>query len=257
MSRGAVIITGASRGLGASAARFAGWLGAPLVIGARTASALETVAEDVREQGGRVSIVVGDVVEANVQAEMVARAQADFGGISALVNNAATIQPIAELSGADADAWEAHWRLNVLAPVLLTRRALPALREARGRVINVSSGAAEKVTVGWGAYDVSKAALNHFTRQLAAEEPAVTAVALRPGAVDTEMQSVIRASGEHAMEPDSYARFVGLFERGELIPPDGPGRVLAMLALWAPHSLSGEFVRWDDPRVQALETHLP
>ena len=110
---------------------------------------------------------------------------------------------------------------------------------------------------GWGAYDLSKAALNHFTRQLAAEEPNLVSVAFRPGVVDTEMQAEIRSHGREAMPPASYARFVRSFQAGKLLPPEKPGRALAMLALWAPQALSGEYVSWDDPRVEALAAHIP
>jgi len=256
MEQGAVIVTGASRGLGAAAARALASFGAPVVIGARTASGLETVAQDIRGRDGRAAVVVGDVTQESVRKQLVETALQDFGGLRGLVNNAAMLRPIAPLAQAEAGAWEAHFRLNLMAPVLLTRLALDALRRSDGRVINVSSGAAGHVTPGWGAYDLSKAALNQFTRQLAAEEPNVVSVAFRPGVVDTEMQAEIRTTGQEAMPPESYARFVRSFEQGELLPPEKPGRALAMLALWAPQALSGEFVGWDDPRVEVLAANI-
>lgn len=252
MEEGAVIVTGASRGLGAAAARALASLGAPVVIGARTGSDLEAVADDIRARDGRVAAVVGDVTEESVRAKLVEVALQQFGRLRGLVNNAAMLRPIAPLAQAESGAWQAHFQLNLMAPVLLTKLALEPLRSSEGRVINVSSGAAIRVTPGWGAYDLSKAALNHFTRQLAAEEPGLVCVAFRPGVVDTEMQAEIRSTGREAMPPDSYARFVRSFEKGELLPPDRPGRALAMLALWAPHALSGEYISWDDPRVEAL-----
>lgn len=256
MEQGAVIVTGASRGLGAAAARALASFGTPVVIGARTASDLEAVASDIRARDGRAVAVVGDVTDESVRAKLVETAVQQFGRLQGLVNNAAMLQPIALLDQAEADAWEAHFQLNLIAPVLLTKLALQSLRQAEGRVINVSSGAALRVTPGWGAYDLSKAALNHFTRQLAAEEPNLVSVAFRPGVVDTEMQAEIRSQGREAMPPESYDRFVRSFETGELLPPEKPGRALAMLALWAPQSLSGEYVSWDDPRVEALAANI-
>jgi NAD(P)-dependent dehydrogenase (short-subunit alcohol dehydrogenase family) len=252
MEQGAIIVTGASRGLGAAAARALANFGAPVVIGARTASDLEAVANDIRARDGRAVTVVGDVTEDSVRARLVETALQEFGRLRGLVNNAAMLRPIAPLAQAESGAWEAHLQLNLIAPVLLTKLALEHLRESNGRVINVSSGAALRVTPGWGAYDLSKAALNHFTRQLAAEEPNVISVAFRPGVVDTEMQAEIRSTGREAMPPEAYARFVRSFEEGELLPPEKPGRALAMLVLWAPQTLSGEYVSWDDPRVEAL-----
>jgi len=252
MAQGAVIVTGASRGLGAAAVRELARLGVPTVIGARTPADLQAVANDVRTLGGRVTVVVGDITQDKIRAGLIRAAQVTYGGLLGLINNAAMLTPIALLSQAEEAAWAAHWQLNVLAPVLLTKMALPALRQSRGRVINVSSGAAERVTPGWGAYDLSKAAINQFTRQLAAEEPDVISVAFRPGVVDTEMQAEIRSSGQGAMLPQSLARFVRLFEDGQLLPPEKPGQVLAKLALWAPSSLSGQFVSWDDAGMEHL-----
>jgi NAD(P)-dependent dehydrogenase (short-subunit alcohol dehydrogenase family) len=252
MNEGAVIVTGASRGLGAATARALVGFGAPVVLCARTAPDLHALAGDIRDEGGQAEIVAGDVTQSEVQTKLVDVANARFGGIRGLVNNAATLQPIAPLADADGEAWAVLWRLNVLTPVTLTRLALPALRTSGGRVINVSSGAAEKTIPGWAAYDVSKAALNHFTRQLAEEEPDIVAVAVRPGTVNTQMQAEIRTEGQPAMRPQSYAHFVELFEQGRLLPPEKPGRAIAVLALWAPPALTGEFVRWDDARVEEL-----
>jgi len=148
--------------------------------------------------------------------------------------------------------------LILFGPVMLTQAALPHLRQRAGRVINVSSGAAVKVIQGWGAYCVAKAALNHFTRVLAEEEPAITAIALRPGKVDTAMQETIRKEGAGGMTASAHAGFVEAHARGELLPPEQPGRALAVLALHGPREWSGEFISWDEEKLQLLvEKHFP
>jgi NAD(P)-dependent dehydrogenase (short-subunit alcohol dehydrogenase family) len=175
-----------------------------------------------------------------------------FGRIDALVNNAGAIEPMSPIAEADSQAWEQNWRLNVLGPVMLTRLALPSLRERKGRVINVSSGAAVNVIGGWGAYSTAKAAINHLTRILASEEPAITAIALRPGIVDTEMQATIREKGRDRMAERNYNLLHGLYEQGRLLPPEAPGRALACLSLHAPREWSGDTIQWDEERVQRL-----
>ena len=127
--------------------------------------------------------------------------------------------------------------------------AVPALRAAPGRVVNISSGAAVKPIGAWSAYCAAKAALTHLTAVLAVEEPRIISVALRPGVVDTEMQAVIRREGPSAMDPERAAYFVQLKEEGRLEPPWVPARAAAWLALHAPPSMSGRFVEYDDPRV--------
>ena len=132
------------------------------------------------------------------------------------------------------------------------RLALPSMRLHRGRVINITSGAAVNVIGGWGAYSAAKVAINHLTMILAAEEPEITALALRPGLVDTAMQATIREKGQGQMAESSYRRLAGAHAQGSLLPPDAPGRAIACLALFAPHAWSGEVLQWDDERVQQL-----
>jgi NAD(P)-dependent dehydrogenase (short-subunit alcohol dehydrogenase family) len=175
--------------------------------------------------------------------------------LDGLVNNAGVLEPVALLAEADPAGWRTNIEVNLLGPFYLTHFALPHLRPRRGRVINVSSGAAVKTTEGWSAYSTAKAALNHFTRLLAAEEPEVVAVALRPGVVDTAMQATIREEGQEGMTGESHEKFVQYHEQGQLLPPEKPGRALALLALYAPHEWSGEFIAWDAPRVERLTEH--
>jgi NAD(P)-dependent dehydrogenase (short-subunit alcohol dehydrogenase family) len=175
-----------------------------------------------------------------------------WGRIDTIVNNAGTVEPIARIDAAEPPGWQENWLVNVLGPVMLTQAALPYLRRSEGRVIHISSGAAVKVVPGWGAYSVAKAALNHFNQMLAVEEPNITTIALRPGAVNTEMHAVIRAEGADAMSDENYSFFVNLHRQNKLLPPEKPGHALALLALYAPHEWSGEFIQWDEERVTNL-----
>jgi NAD(P)-dependent dehydrogenase (short-subunit alcohol dehydrogenase family) len=252
MTKATVLITGSSRGLGAAAARMSAELGANVVLMARSEDDLEAVAAEIRSAGGQALVVDGDVsVAANCQ-RAVAEAVERFGGLDAVVNNAGTVEPIAPIAEGDLQAWQENLAVNLVGPVMITQAALPHLRQCSGRVLNVSSGAAIHVIPGWSAYCVAKAGINHFTRAVAEEEPAVTAIAFRPGVVDTAMQATIRTKGGKGMPEEEYARFVDYYEEGELLPPELPGCALAVLALYAPHEWSGEFVAWNEERVQSL-----
>ncbi len=252
MTTPTIILTGASRGLGAAAAEILAKSGTNVVLNARSEDGLRAVATRVDASGERVLLAPGNVADAAVCRAVVQAAVERFGRLDALVNNAGILQPIAPVATADPEAWAANIAVNLLGPFALTHYALPYLRQSRGRLINVSSGAAESVTQGWSAYSAAKAALNHFTRVLAAEEPHIVAISLRPGVVDTAMQQAIREDGAQGMAPDSHQRFRQYHERGELLPPEAPGRALAALALAAAPEWSGEFMAWDDERVQRL-----
>jgi len=252
MSELTILITGASRGLGAAAARAAGQLGANVVLTARSAGDLEAVAADVEEAGGQALAIPGDVSRPEDDERIVAAAIERFGALDALVNNAGILGPVGPIAEAEAGPWHDTWAINVLGPGILTRAALPHLRQRKGRVINVSSGAAVSPVPGWGAYCLSKAAVTHLTRMVAAEEPDVTAISFRPGVVDTAMQAAIRSEGAAGMPREEYERFVAYHREGELLPPAVPGCALAVLAFYAPPSWSGAFLSWDEGQVQSL-----
>lgn len=91
--------------------------------------------------------------------------------------------------------------------------------------------------------------MNHLASTLAAEEPDVATIAVRPGIVDTDMQGTIRSNGQEAMQGD-HKKFVELKESGKLLKPEDPAHVLAALAAKAPLNLSGSFVSFDDEELK-------
>ncbi len=251
MSR-VILITGASRGLGAAAALAAAQQGAHLVINARNATKLEAVASTCREHGVQTIAIPGDISEPETSRRMVQAASEAFGRVDAVIHNAAVLSPIAPIAQADLSAWEINWRVNLLAAVALLKESLPMLRESRGRVVLVSSGAAIHPYPTWGAYCASKAALNHLAAVLAKEEPNITALAFRPGIVDTDMQAQIREHGAGVMPPELYEKFLTYKREGRLQPPEVVARPLIAVALHAPHAWSGEFVAYYEDKIQTL-----
>ena len=172
-----------------------------------------------------------------------------FGRIDALVNNAGIIQPISSIAHTEPVTWRYNIEVNLMGPFYMIQAAIFSLRSQNGRVINVSSGAANRVIENASAYCAAKAALNHFTRVLADEEPELTAVTVRPGVVDTDMQATIRNQGLNAMSEEQLAYYRQLKAHGTLEPPEVPGRSIAWLALHAPAEISGQFFDYDDPRI--------
>jgi NAD(P)-dependent dehydrogenase (short-subunit alcohol dehydrogenase family) len=252
MTTQTILVTGASRGLGAATARLVAEIGANVALMARSTDDLEAVADSILASGGQALTVAGDVSRAADCQRAIAETVERFGGLDGVVNNAGVLRPIAPIADGDPRAWERNLAVNVLGPFLITQAALPHLRQRGGRVINVSTGAAVRAVRGFGAYCAAKAALNHFTRVLAEEEPEVTAIAIAPGVVDTTMQQTIRQEGKNGMPAEVHASYVGYHERGELNPPEVPGCALAIAVCHAPHEWSGGFLAWDEPRVQSL-----
>jgi len=247
-----MIITGASRGLGEATARIAAEMGANVVINARSEGRLKAVADHIKSTGGSALAIPGDVTREDDRRRLVDAALETFGRIDALVNNAGVLEPLDHLADSNPSAWQYNLEVNLFGAVDLTRAVLPSLRASHGRLVHVSSGAAFNPTPGWSAYCASKAAINQFSRVLALEEPDITSLTFRPGAVDTRMQSIIRQVGQEVMDEERYERFIRLYQEGELLPPEKPGRALALLALHAPHEWSGEFIQWNEDRLQSL-----
>ena len=182
------IITGASEGLGRAVAEDLARSGWDLVIDARRPEPLATSAAALEAHGHRVLALAGDVADA-AHREALMAAAASLGGPDLLVNNASTLgpTPLPRL-----DAYPLHdladvYRVNVLSPLALVQRVLPALRRAKGTIVNVTSDAAVEGYEGWGGYGSSKAALEQLTNVLAAEEPEVRIYRFDPGDMRTQM----------------------------------------------------------------------
>ena len=245
----AIIITGASRCLGAAVSRWLGSTGAAVSLVARSKKDLEIVADEIKQSGGKPLAIHADISDPEACDRIVVKTVDQFGRLDAVVNNAGILAPLNTIDVADPAAWRYNLEVNIMAPFYLTRAALSELRKQAGHIVNVSSGAAKTAIEGASAYCAAKAALNHFTRVLAAEEPKITAVTVRPGVVDTRMQKILREEGHQVMPARWTDYYRNLKDQGKLEPPEVPGRVIAWLALDAPNDLTGRFLSYDDPEI--------
>lgn len=181
------VITGASRGFGLSLAHGLAERGWTLVLDARGTEDLECAAADLRTATDVIAIA-GDVADPEHRREL-ASVVAELGPLDLLVNNAGTLgaSPLPPIADYPAEALEDVFRTNTVAPLALTAELLPALREAGGVVVNMTSDASVESYEGWGGYGASKAALDHITATLAVENPALRFYAVDPGDMRTEM----------------------------------------------------------------------
>ncbi|MDJ1009373.1 MAG: SDR family oxidoreductase [Paracoccaceae bacterium] len=236
-----VLVTGASRGIGAAAARAFAAAGARVVLAARSEGEIGALASEI---GAKARAVVADVARAGDVARAVAEAEDAFGGLDILIGNAGIIEPVAHLADADPDDWGRLIDVNLKGVFYGMRAAVPVM-EARGggTIITISSGAAKNALEGWSAYCASKAGAAMLTRCLDKEYRArgIRAMGLSPGTVATEMQRVIRRTG---INP------VSQLDWSDHIPADWPARALLWMAgpagddwLGAEVSLRDESVR--------------
>ncbi len=185
--RPVALITGASAGLGLALAHGLADRGWALVIDARGAEALKDTADALADRTDVVPLA-GDVTDPEHRADLV-EAITELGRLDLLINNASYLgqSPLQALATADLDELRRVYEVDVLAPIALTQALLPALTTASGVLINISSDAAVEAYETWGGYGSAKAALDHATRILAAEHPALAVYAVDPGDLRTAM----------------------------------------------------------------------
>jgi NAD(P)-dependent dehydrogenase (short-subunit alcohol dehydrogenase family) len=185
---GTALITGGSQGLGRALAEALADRGWRLVIDARRGDRLADAAESLGRRT-EVAAIGGDVRDPEHRAALLDAADR-FGGLDLLVNNASTLgaSPLPRLADLTDDVARSLVEVNLLAPLALTRDALPRLRAAEaGTVLNITSDAGAEAYEGWGGYGATKAALEHASRVLAEEEPEVRVLIVDPGDMRTEM----------------------------------------------------------------------
>jgi NAD(P)-dependent dehydrogenase (short-subunit alcohol dehydrogenase family) len=186
------LVTGASRGIGAAVAKRYAAEGAHVVLAARTVGGLEETDDAIRAGGGAATLVPLDLVEGAKIDELGARLFERFGRLDILVGCAATLGVLTPLAHMDPPVWERVVGVNLTANWRLLRSMDPLLRRSdAGRAIFVTSGVARGVFPFWGAYAVSKAALEMLVRIYAAEvgEFGLRANVVDPGVVRTAMRA--------------------------------------------------------------------
>lgn len=183
------LITGASRGLGATLAHFLAGQGYQLVITARRPEILMEMAHQLAAGGSNVIAVRGDVGDPTHRHELAQAAQS-LGRLDILINNASELgpSPLPELERFPLNELLYLFDVNVAAPLGLIQETLPLLKSSLGLIVNISSDAATGGYPGWGGYGASKAALDLISLTLANElAGAVAVVAVDPGDMRTDM----------------------------------------------------------------------
>jgi NAD(P)-dependent dehydrogenase (short-subunit alcohol dehydrogenase family) len=228
------IVTGAGRGIGRMAGLLLAEAGADIVCVARTESELDEAARAIRSTNGKALSIRADIADAGDVVTVAERVLSEFGRVDMLVNNAAVVTPLGPTVGVDMEEWSRAIEVNLVGVMRLTQLLLPGmLARASGHIVNVSSGVAVGfgAMIGGNAYTTSKAALEAHTLNLAAEleGTGVKVNVLRPGTVDTAMQSWIRSQPGDDIGHELRQKFADLHAEGHLADPEKPARVIVDL----------------------------
>lgn len=190
-----VVITGASKGLGKELALAFARQGAALALCARNEELLLQVKAEVAETGAAVLAMTVDISIGRDVEKFVASIEKHFGRVDVLINNASVLgpSPMPILIDYPEDDYQEVLRINTVSPFLMTKRVLPGmLQKGSGSIINVTSEAGNTGFAGWGAYGISKFAIEGLT-QTWADEVNGTGVIINmvdPGEMDTDMHAL-------------------------------------------------------------------
>lgn len=224
-----VLITGASRGIGAATAHLFAEKGANVALAARNGDAIAELAGEIGQRAIAVPCNVSRYWEVESAVNACINA---FGSLDILIGNAGVIEPIAHMETADPEAWGHVIDVNLKGVFNGMRAAMPGmLAQGHGTILTIGSGAAHHPIEAWSHYCAAKAGALMLTQCLHEEAGArgLRAISLSPGTVATEMQREIKASG---INP------VSQLEWSDHIPPEWPARAL----MWMCGTEADEFL---------------
>jgi len=221
-----VLITGGSRGLGRALGITLAREGARVVLVARGLDELARTVEEIRLAGGEAYGIAADLGDKNSIYHLTGEAAALVGPIDILIQNASTLGalPLQLLLDTDCEDLEETLQVNLIGPFRLAKVIVGSmvLRQT-GMMISITSDAGVEAYSGWGAYGVSKAALDHLTRVFAVElqDTGVTFFSIDPGEMDTRMHADAIPSADPATlaKPTDVARrILEVIQQGKRIP---------------------------------------
>ena len=250
----AALITGAGSGVGRAVAMALAGAGAAVVlVGRREEKLRETAA--LLPEGAQSLCVAGNVADLAFVEGLEARLRKEGLLPSFLVNNAGVHGEFTSIRESDPDRWRETMRTNLEGPYLFARAFMgPMIERGWGRIINVSSAASIGAPGGLNsAYPLSKVALNFFTRQLAAElaGTGVTANAIHPGEVKTEMWQAIRDDAQsRGAECEGARGWVSMVGESGGDPPEKAAALVMKLCGREMDAVTGEF-HWIEGGIQA------
>lgn len=237
-----VLITGASRGIGAAAARVFAEAGANVALIARSTADIADLAQEI---GARAIAIPCDVSKYVEVSAAVATTIAAFGQLDVLINNAGVVDPIGHLQDTDPEKWGRAIDINLKGVMYGLHAAIPAMiAQGGGTIINISSGAAHGPVEGWSAYCSSKAGVYMLTRaaDLEARDKGMRIMGLSPGTVATQMQREIKASGINPISQLDWSVH---------IPPEWPARTLLWMCSAEADAYLGEDISLREDAIRA------
>lgn len=247
MQNRVALVTGAGRGIGRATAKELAAQGARVAVTARSKGELDTLVDEINAEGGQALAIVADLSDRSSPAAVLQQVQSALGPVEILVNNAgigssSNPKPLIDF---DDNFWDLTFAINVTAPYLLTKLALPVMIERRwGRIVNIASINAKVASFHGAAYTASKHAIAGLTKAAANEVggTGVTVNAVCPGVTRSLMN-------DKRLEYDSERTGVSFEELerqasplGRRLEPEEIAAAVAFLATDAARAINGQLL---------------
>jgi NAD(P)-dependent dehydrogenase (short-subunit alcohol dehydrogenase family) len=244
------LVTGAGRGIGRAIAEALANAGASVALMARSKNEIDQAAKAINANGGRAVAVAGDVTSASDVQHAVSQAK-QLGQVSVLVSNAGITGPYAPIWDADGDEWWRTQEVHMHGAFLCTRAVYAGMVDrGAGRIIVISSRAAERGGANLSAYQIAKAGQLRFVEALAAEgaHAGIRAWALHPGFVDTAFADApLQRADAQKYLPEFVSRIQEMKKNPSMAQPASMVADLCVfLASGNGDALSGRYLRVDD-----------
>ncbi len=236
-----VLITGASRGIGAAAARAFADAGASVALVARSTTEIAEIAGEIGDKAIAIPCDVSRYAEVLAAVEKTVET---FGRLDVLVNNAGVVAAMGHLQDNDPEAWGKTIDINLKGVMYGIHAAMPGMiAQGGGTIINISSGAAHGPVDGWSAYCSSKAGAYMVTRVADKEsrDKGIRVLGLSPGTVATDMQREIKASGVGPVSKLDWSVH---------IPPEWPAQAILWMCTPEADAFLGEDISLRDEDIR-------
>lgn len=242
-----ILVTGGASGIGRAAALLFAKQHANVVIADQNAERAEEVAREIKEAGGTAATAIGDLSDRAVAEAAVAVAVETFGGIDVLVNNAGILDKMSAAADTDDHEWLRVLEVNLTAPFLVTRAALPhLLKSGSAAIVFTASEASLRGSAAGAAYTASKHGVVGLAKSLAVmyRDNGLRTNVVAPGGTLTNLQLV-----DTDVDPDSHG--LAVLQKyqavaGRIADPSEPAEVIVFLASTAASNVNGAIVPVDN-----------
>ncbi|KAJ2226933.1 hypothetical protein IWW45_007240 [Coemansia sp. RSA 485] len=256
---GVIVVSGASQGIGRQVCLYLAehYHLVTVIAVARSSDLLHTLQQESQRYGhNRIISVSGSISLDQTQLEIISKISDK--PLLAIINNAAQVEPNCAILEVTPDQWRNILETNLVSSLNLVSRCIDRLQKTQGRVINVTSSTSQVPVPAFAAYGVTKVAVNYATAAMAMEYPEITTIAFYPGVVATPMNhKALEAASSFASSERAVKAAIDLSKVIEKlkrpIPADTPCAIIANLAVFADHNLSGKFFTYNDDEMEKYQ----